>query len=83
MTGFAVTLSDPAPLFIRVDADEFGRLFAGMSDKDQVEVLRAMVHHMRPHRMQWDYLSIELERDQNAPLREELRNVLFPEGGGR
>lgn len=78
-----VTISASRPIFIEADADAFGAVFAKMNSEEQAAVLRAMVEHIKPHRTQWDYISIELERPENREVRDELRAVLFPpvEGG--
>jgi hypothetical protein len=73
-----VKITASRPIFIDADADSFGMVFANMSDEEQVAVFRAMVEHMRPHKMQWDYISIELEKPENLELRSDL-SVLFPD----
>lgn len=73
-----VSIQSSRPIFIEADADQFGQVFAGMADDDQVHVLRAMVEAMKPHRLQWDYISIALEKDENRDVRDQLREVLFP-----
>lgn len=78
MTKIRVDVSSSRPLFIEVDPDAFGAVFAAMGDDDQVAVLRAMVEHMRPHKMQWDHISIALESPGNRDIRDQLRAVLFP-----
>ena len=80
MMHIPVSIRSSRPVFIEADADQFGSIFASMTDEDQVHVLRAMVKHMKPHRTQWDYISIALERDENSDVRNELRDVLFPNG---
>jgi len=70
----------PAPISITVDAASFGKLFAGMSDDDQVEVFRSMVEHMEPHRIQWDYIAIKLQEPGNEALRMELLSVFAWDG---
>jgi len=64
MTAPAIEVSvyANAPLFIKADPASFGSLFARMNDADQVEVLMAMIEHMKPHRMQWDFIAIALEQ---------------------
>lgn len=79
MTKIRVDVSSSRPLFIEADAEAFGAVFAAMGDDEQVAVLRAMVSHMAPHRMQWDHISIALEADENRELRDTLRAVLFPD----
>ncbi|MGN6538930.1 MAG: hypothetical protein ACTHKQ_24785 [Mesorhizobium sp.] len=76
-----VDISDRYPVLIDMDASAFGKIFAGMTDADQVAVLREMVEAMRPHQRQWDFISIELEKPENHELRDILRNVLFPTEG--
>lgn len=75
-----VTIESSRPIFIEADADQFGQVFASMADNEQVHVLRAMVEAMKPHRLQWDYISIALEKDENHDVRDQLREVLFPSG---
>ena len=75
-----VDVSSSSPiLWMHVDTEDFGRLFAAMRADEQVAVLRAMVEHMRPHEIQWDYIRIELENEENAPLMRDLRNIFAPE----
>lgn len=73
-----VEISSRYPLCIEVDADRFGQIFAELPADHQVAVFRAMVEHMKPHAMQWDYISIELELPENADILRQLREVLFP-----
>lgn len=77
MSKIEIQISSSRPIFIEADADAFGQVFAGMSSDEQVAVFRSMVEHMKPHRLQWDYIAIELEQDENRDVREELRAVLF------
>lgn len=67
------------PLFIEVDPDGFGEIFASFNDEEQVAVFRAMLEHMKPHATQWDYISIELEKPENADILRQLREVLLAE----
>jgi hypothetical protein len=78
MAYLKVDISSSRPLFIEADADSFGETLARMSDEDQMAVLRAIVEHMKPHRIQWDYISIKLEQPENHDIRDQLRQVLFP-----
>lgn len=73
-----ISIHSSRPVFIEADADQFGQVFAYMADEDQIHVLRAMVEAMKPHRLQWDYISIALEKDENREVRDQLREVLFP-----
>ena len=79
MNALPIKISSNYPMHIEVDPDKFGEIFAAMATDDQVAVLRAMVEHMRPHRMQWFYIAIELEHPENFAVRDELRLALFPE----
>ncbi|QKC89977.1 hypothetical protein EB230_17360 [Mesorhizobium sp. NZP2234] len=80
MTKIKVDVSSSRPLFIEADAEAFGEVFAAMSSSDQVAVFAAMVWHMKPHRTQWDHISIELEATEaNRAVRDQFRAVLFPE----
>lgn len=71
-----IDISSSRPLFIEADANSFGEIFAEMGADDQVSVFRAMVEHMRPHRMQWDYIAIELDKPENREIRTELLETL-------
>ncbi|MEK1893185.1 MAG: hypothetical protein AAAB20_07890 [Rhizobium sp.] len=79
MTGLEVRIDSSRPIFVTASADDIGAIFAKMTDADQLSVLAAMVAHMKPHRTQWDYISIALEHPSNRELRDTLREVLFPE----
>lgn len=71
-----VDVSSSSPILrMEVSTNDFGRLFARMAADEQVEVLRAMVDHMKPHALQWDFIMIELEEDRNLPLRYALRDI--------
>ena len=71
-----VDVSTSSPILrMEVSANDFGRLFADMAADEQVEVLRAMVNHLRPHEIQWDYIAIELEQVENTPLRKSLHDI--------
>jgi hypothetical protein len=71
-----VDVSSSSPILrMEVSTHEFGRVFANMAADEQVAVLQAMVDHMRPHEMQWDYIAIELERPENSQLRSKLRDI--------
>lgn len=59
--------------FVDCDTNNFGRIFAASSDKDQVAILRAMVEHMKSHRIQWDYIWIELNKPENADVLQQLQ----------
>lgn len=80
MANYAVKIRSHTPVYFECDADTFGEHFANMPDQDQVEVFRAMVKHMHPHRTQWDYIAMELEKPENADVLHALRQVLFPNG---
>lgn len=67
-----IEISSKYPISIEVDADAFGEIFAHMAGDEQVQVFRSMVEHMRPHRMQWDYIAIELDKPENREVRQEL-----------
>lgn len=77
MSTITVRIYSSRPIFIEADADSFGQIFAGLNDDEQVNVLRSMVEHMKPHRMQWDYIAIALEKDENRDVRDDL-SVIFP-----
>ncbi|MCA0344085.1 MAG: hypothetical protein LCH99_30740 [Proteobacteria bacterium] len=76
-TKITVRIDSSRPIFVEADAEAFGQIFAGLNDDEQVNVLRSMVEHMRPHRMQWDYIAIALEKDENRDVRDDL-SVIFP-----
>jgi len=67
-----IEISSKYPISIEVDADAFGEIFAHMAADEQVHVFRTMIEHMRPHRMQWDYIAIELDKPENREIRQEL-----------
>jgi len=73
-----VEITSNYPMFIEIDVDKFGAIFADMAADEQVAALAAMVEHMKPHHAQWDYISIELELPEHSELRNTLRDVLFP-----
>jgi hypothetical protein len=78
MTKIKVDISSSRPVFIEADADSFGETFAHMADDDQLAVLRAIVEHMKPHRIQWDFIALKLEQPENHDVRDQLREVLLP-----
>lgn len=78
MSRIEVKISSRCPVHIEADPDDFGRVFANMADEDQIHVLRAIVEHMKPHQIQWDYISIALDKPENSELANELRRFLFP-----
>lgn len=82
MSKIEVRVDSRYPLFISADADSFGAVFAHMNSEEQVAVLAAMVRHMEPHRTQWDYIAIELEKPENEQVRRTLRDNLLA-GGDR
>ena len=72
-----VDVSSTSPiLFMDVDADDFGKLFASMAADEQVEVLRSVVSHMSKHPTQWDYIAIELEEAENLEFRTALKHIV-------
>lgn len=77
MSKVSVSIESRYPIHMEVDTESFGKLFSGFSSDEQVAVFRAMVEHMKPHRMQWDYIAIALERDENRDVRDDL-SVIFP-----
>jgi len=79
MGDIEIRIDSRAPVFIRADADAFGAVFASMCDNEQVAVLRSIAIHMEPHKTQWDFISIELEKPENLDLRRTLREALFPD----
>jgi hypothetical protein len=72
-----VRIDSSRPIFVEADASAFGQIFAGLNDHEQVDVLRSMVEHMKPHKMQWDYIAMALEKDENSEVRDDL-SVIFP-----
>lgn len=64
------------PIHISCDPSAFGHIFAHSAADDQVAILRAMVEQMRPHKMQWDYIAIELEKPENAELLSALKQMV-------
>lgn len=76
MSKITVRVNSSCPILIEADADSFGAVFANMTDAEQVEVLRAMVEHMKPHPTQWDHIAIELERPENREIVDVLRGLV-------
>ncbi len=64
-----VRVDSNRPIFIETDAKNFGEVFAAMNSQDQAEVLKAMCDAMAPHRLQWDYIAIELAAPEYAEVR--------------
>lgn len=79
MNNLPAQIHSKFPLFIEVDPNGFGEIFANFNDEEQVAVFRSMLEHMKPHAVQWDYIAIELEKPENADVLSQLRNVLFAE----
>jgi len=77
MSGIEVRVDSRLPLFIVADADSFGRVFSLMDSGDQVEVLRAIVAHMKPFQAQWDHIAIELELPANREIVDVLRSLIL------
>ena len=71
-----VRIDSSRPIFIKANADDFGEIFAAMNSDEQVAVFRAMVEHMKPHRLQWDYIAIELRKTENREVAEVLSECL-------
>lgn len=76
MASVSVRIDSRFPIFIEADADSFGAVFASMDNGDQVEVLRAMVKHMKPYQTQWDHIAIELELEHNREIVEVLKGLV-------
>lgn len=71
-----VRIDSSRPIFIKAEADDFGEIFAAMNSDEQVAVFRAMVEHMKPHRLQWDFIAIELRKTENREIAEVLYECL-------
>lgn len=71
-----VRIDSSRPIFIKANADDFGRVFSTMNSGEQVAVFRAIVEHMRPHRLQWDYIAIQLREEENRDVAETLSECL-------
>lgn len=78
MNKIPVTIHSSRPIIVEADADSFGQIFASVSSDEQVAIFRAMVEHMKPHKIQWDYIAIELEKPENQIVWRDLA-VLFGE----
>lgn len=72
----AVRVESSRPLFIEADPDSFGEIFAHMTDEDQIEVLRAMVKHMKKWPAQWDHIGIALELEENREVLDVLKALV-------
>jgi len=70
-----VKIDSRFPVSLTVDADDFGKLFAGMDCEEQVAVLRAMIDAMDAHPTQWDYIAIELERKEHEVTRRKFADI--------
>lgn len=70
------------PVSLTVDVRDFGRLFAEMNCRDQVEVFRSMIEEMEAHPLQWDYIAIDLEADENQDLRRKMGSIVQTLIGG-
>lgn len=77
-----VDVDSKFPLFIRADAQAFGQVFASMHSADQVEVMRAIMVAMMEHPTQWDFISIELEKPENADVLSAWLQPLLEAKGG-
>jgi hypothetical protein len=77
-----VDVDSKFPLFIRADPDAFGQVFAAMSDGDQVQVMRSIMMAMKKHPTQWDFISIELEKPENADVLSAWLQPLLEAKGG-
>ena len=72
-----VDVSSSSPiLFMEVDTEDFGRLFAVMDCEQQIAVLKSMMDHMKPHPVQWDYIAIELDLPEHAETRSRLASII-------
>lgn len=71
-----VHVDSSRPVFMEVNVDSFGEIFAHMNDDEQIEVLRSMVTHMKGWPMQWDHIAIALELDENKDIRDTLRGLV-------
>lgn len=76
-----VDVSSSSPILrMEVETDCFGELFASMSSDEQVEVLRSILSYMSDHPLQWDYIAIELEKEDNADLLRSLKSIVIGMG---
>lgn len=71
-----VRITANCPVHIEADAASFGRVFAALAADEQVAILQAIHTAMQDHPIQWDHISIELERPENRALLTNLRSVL-------
>ena len=58
---------------VRADPEWAGRYFANLCADEQAAVFAAMVRHMAPFALQWDYVAIDIGKLPNA---REIRNIL-------
>lgn len=58
---------------VRADPDWAGRFFASLCADEQAAVFAAMVQHMAPFALQWDYVAIDIGKLPNA---REIQNIL-------
>lgn len=65
-----------APVFIHLDPDNFGQVFASMNSFDQAQVLKAISEHIKPFRVQWDYIAIEMEKPEFSAAASDWRDFV-------
>lgn len=76
MLSVKISTGSSPLLFISANPNEFGRIFSSMNSEEQVHVLRAMAEHMKPHKLQWDYIAIELDRPENADVKSAFAQMI-------
>lgn len=53
-----------APIFLHLDPDNFGQVFANMNSENQAQVLQAIAASMKKFPVQWDHIAIEMEKPE-------------------
>ena len=79
MIAIRINVDANAPIFLHLDPDNFGSVFATMNSYDQAQVLAAIAHHMKSFTLQWDYIAIEMEKPEFAEALEVWRSMLLPQ----
>lgn len=66
----------PKDVDVTLDAKGVAQMFAHLSDDEQAEILYEMVEAMKPHRMQWDYISLHMQTNTKFDHTREVLHYL-------
>lgn len=64
MNAIKINVDANAPIFLHLDPDNFGQVFANMNSFNQAQVLKSIAEHIKPFQLQWDYIAIEMEKPE-------------------